>query len=67
MARMKLNGELGWMDFRTLETVVEHGQALIRFEAKPKRWYALRPSFWLFAIRHLRRRPYSEDVKAVEP
>lgn len=57
MARMKLGGELGWMESKAWETV-EDGRVWMHLEAKPKRWYALRPSFWLFAIRHLRLRPY---------
>lgn len=51
--KMRLGRELGWLDYRTWESV-EDGKVWNHIEAKPKRWYALRPSFWLFAVRHLR-------------
>jgi hypothetical protein len=57
MARMKLGRDLGWLSYRSWETV-EDGKVWHHIEAKPKRWYALRPSFWLFAVRHLRLSPY---------
>lgn len=61
---MNLGREMGWMAYRSWETV-EDGRTWFHLEAKPKRWYALRPSFWLFAIRHLRLRPYG--AQPIEP
>jgi hypothetical protein len=57
MARLRLPRELGWMEYEDWMSY-EDGRWWGHISAKPKRWYALRPSFWLFAIRHLRLRPY---------
>lgn len=49
---------MGWMDYTTTGPDVD---GFVTLTAKPKRWYALRPSFWLFAVRHLRLRPYQAE------
>lgn len=34
---------------------------------KPRRWFALYPSFWIFAIRHLRLRPFESQPIEEDP
>jgi len=59
MARMTLNREMGWLRCTSVDYGTDdEGRHWVTLTAEPKRWYALRPSFWLFAIRHLRLRPY---------